>query len=122
MLICALCALPMIGASHVSSVWLAAVLIGTATAAHQGYSSNLYALVSDAFPSNAVSTIAGMAGTCGYLGAMIMSALIGYTLTWRHQSYDIVFTMVGLLYLVSIIAMHAIAPVFRAVELPQTSP
>jgi ACS family hexuronate transporter-like MFS transporter len=121
MLICALCALPMIGASHVSSVWIAAVLIGTATAAHQGYSSNLYALVSDAFPSNAVSTIAGMAGTCGYLGAMLMSALIGYILTWRHQSYDIVFTMVGVLYLASIIAMHAIAPSFGAVELPQDS-
>jgi ACS family hexuronate transporter-like MFS transporter len=119
MLICAVTALPMIFASHASSVWTAAFLIGLATAAHQGYSSNLYALCSDFFPSNSVSSIAGMAGTFGYCGAMLISALIGYILTWTHQSYNIIFAIAGVSYLVSFGVMHWIAPEFNAVEIPQ---
>jgi len=119
MLICALCALPLIFAPHVSSVWTAAVLIGIATAAHQGYSSNLYILCTDAFPSTSVATVAGMAGTFGYSGAMMMSALIGYILTWTHQSYNIIFAMAAVSYLVSITVMHCVAPEFKAVEARQ---
>lgn len=115
MLICAVCALPLILAPHVDNVWAASVLIGIATASHQGYSSNLFVLVSDAFPSTSVSTVTGMAGTSGYFGAMLMSTLIGYILTRTHQSYNIVFAIAGVSYLVSISVMHCVAPSFKAV-------
>ena len=108
MLICAT-ALPLIAAPHVASVWAAAVLIGVATAAHQGFSSNLYTLVSDSFPSTSVSTVAGMAGTVGYLGAMLGSALIGYILSWTHQNYNVIFAMAGIAYLVSLAVMQMIS-------------
>jgi ACS family hexuronate transporter-like MFS transporter len=117
MLICAICALPLILAPYASSVWTAAILIGLATASHQGYSSNLYTLCSDAFPTTAVSTVAGMAGTFGYTGAMLMSALIGYILTWTHQSYNIIFAIAGVSYLASLGVMQCVAPDFKAVEL-----
>lgn len=114
MLICAIFALPLIFAPYVQNVWIASVLIGLATAAHQGFSSNLYVLCSDAFPSTSVSSIAGLAGTCGYAGAMLMSALIGYILTWTHQSYNTIFAIAGVSYLVAIAAVHLVAPSFKA--------
>jgi ACS family hexuronate transporter-like MFS transporter len=119
MLLCAITALPLILAPHASSVWTASFLIGLATASHQGYSSNLFVLCSDFFPSNSVSTIAGMAGTFGYSGAMLLSALIGYILTWTHQSYNMIFAIAGLSYLTSLTVMHCVAPEFKAVEVPE---
>ncbi len=45
---------PMVFASTVSNLWVAVGLIGLAAAAHQGWSANLYTLVSDTFPRQAV--------------------------------------------------------------------
>ncbi len=119
MLICAITALPLIVAPHVASVWVASLLIGMATASHQGFSSNLYTLVSDAFPTTSVSTVAGMGGTFGYSGAMLMSAIIGYILTWTHQNYNVIFAIAGVSYLVSLGAMQLILPSFEAVGEPR---
>ncbi|MEO8115369.1 MAG: MFS transporter, partial [Phenylobacterium sp.] len=50
MLICALLALPAAFAANADSLWLAVAIIGVATAAHQGFSANLYTLPGDVFP------------------------------------------------------------------------
>jgi hypothetical protein len=63
-----------------------------------------------------------MAGTYGYFGAMLMSTLIDYILTWSHQSYNLVFALAGVLYLVAISVMQFIAPSFDEVRLPMASP
>src|SRR5204863_362129 len=47
MLVCALAVVPIIFASRVSSLWTSILLIGLAAAAHQGFSANLFTLVSD---------------------------------------------------------------------------
>jgi ACS family hexuronate transporter-like MFS transporter len=41
MLICGLCVLPIVFASLVDSLWLAVLILGLATAGHQGFSANL---------------------------------------------------------------------------------
>ena len=50
MLACALSVLPMVFASGAKELWVAVALISVAAAAHQGWSANLYTLVSDMFP------------------------------------------------------------------------
>ena len=47
LLVCALAVVPIIFASRVANMWSAVLLIGLAAAAHQGFSANLFTLVSD---------------------------------------------------------------------------
>ena len=55
MLICALCVIPIAFASQASSVWVAVAFLSLATAAHQGWSANLFTTVSDMFPRKALA-------------------------------------------------------------------
>ena len=61
MLICGLCAVPIMFVPHIHNMWCAVLIIGLAVAGHQGYSSNLYTVVSDLFPKNLVASVAGLA-------------------------------------------------------------
>ena len=67
-------------APGVDSVWGAVLLIGLATAAHQGFSANLYTLPSDLFPRKAVGAIIGIGGTIGAVGGMFMAQFTGRVL------------------------------------------
>jgi len=80
MLICALCVVPVFAAAWTSHMWIAVGLIGLAAAAHQGWSANLYTLVSDLFPSQAVGAVVGIAGLFGAIGGMLLSTAAGHLL------------------------------------------
>ena len=57
---------PIIFARAVASLWAAVLLVGLAAAAHQGWSANLFTLVSDMFPQAAPSARwSGFGGMCG---------------------------------------------------------
>ena len=55
LLICALCVVPVVFAAQASNLWVATFLIGLAASAHQGWAANLFTLVSDLFPQQAVA-------------------------------------------------------------------
>ena len=65
MLGCALCVLPVLYAPFCKSLWVVVALVGLGTAAHQGWSANLYTIVSDMFPRSAVGSVVGIGGTLG---------------------------------------------------------
>ena len=65
------CVLPIFFAQGISSVWGAVAVIGLATAAHQAFSANLYAIPSDMFPRGAVGSVVGIGGTVGAIGGMV---------------------------------------------------
>ena len=67
-------------ASRAGNLWLAVGLIGLAAAAHQGWSCNLFTLVSDMFPRKAVGSVVGLGGTAGAIGGMLIAKLTGYLL------------------------------------------
>jgi ACS family hexuronate transporter-like MFS transporter len=52
------------------------LLFSLATAAHQGWSANLFTTVSDTVPPNAVGAIVGIGGFAGGLSGIIFSAII----------------------------------------------
>ena len=83
MLVCALAVLPMVFASGAKDLWVAVALIGLAAAAHQGWSANLFTLVSDMFPRQAVGSVVGLGGMAGAIGGMLIAKLTGYILE-RH--------------------------------------
>jgi len=57
-----------------------------AASAHQGFSANLYTLVSDTVPRRAVSSVVGIGGMAGAVGGMFMAKLVGYILDKTHTT------------------------------------
>ena len=102
MLICAVSVVPMIFAYRAASLWGAVFLIGLATAAHQGFSANLFTLPSDISPKRAVGSIVGIGGMAGAVGGMLIAKIVGYALQWTG-SYRIPFLMAGTAYLVALL-------------------
>ena len=89
----AMCALAMpVAALSVlaSNIVLTIALIGLATAAHQGWSANLYTTTSDSFPRAAVASVTGIGGCAGGLGGFLFSSVgAGFIVT--HFGYTPMF-------------------------------
>ena len=109
MLVCAISVVPIVFAYRVSGLWPAVLLIGLATAGHQGFSANLYTLTSDLFPKRAVASVAGIGGMAGAVGGMLIAKIVGYVLQWTG-SYRIPFFIAGAAYLVALVVIHILTP------------
>ncbi len=109
MLICALAVVPIVFASHATSMWAAVALISLAASAHQGWSANLFTLTSDMFPRQAVGSVVGLGGFAGAVGGMMIAKLTGYILQ-TTGSYTPVFVIAGTTYLVTLLIMHLLVP------------
>lgn len=115
MLICALAATPVAFAAEVNSLWLAVGIIGLATAAHQGFSANLYTLPGDVFPRSAVGSVVGIGGMLGAVGGMLMAKYAGFVLD-RLGSYTPIFLVAGSAYLLALAAVHLLSPRLEAAK------
>jgi ACS family hexuronate transporter-like MFS transporter len=115
MLICALLALPVAFAAQASSLWLAVGIIGIATAAHQGFSANLYTLPGDVFPRSAVGSVVGIGGMIGAVGGMVMAKYAGFVLD-RLGVYTPIFVVAACVYLLALLAIHLLTPRMDPVE------
>ena len=77
-------ALMMLGVAFVGTVqnpYVAVALLSLAGFAHQTLSVTVITMASDLFKRNEVATVAGMAGTCGNAGVLILSLLMGALVT-----------------------------------------
>ncbi|MEE2692554.1 MAG: MFS transporter [Pseudomonadota bacterium] len=117
MLLCALVVTPVAFAMYAPSIWVAVALIGLATAGHQGFSANLYALPGDVFPRWAVGSVVGLGGFSGALGGMLMAKFAGRVLE-TLGTYTPIFIVAASAYLVSLLIIHLLArnyePAFEA--------
>jgi ACS family hexuronate transporter-like MFS transporter len=109
MLVCAAAVVPMIFASGARDLWLAVGLISIAAAAHQGWSANLFTLVSDTFPRPAVGSVVGLGGMAGAVGGMLIAKLTGYLLQ-ATGSYVPVFLIAAFTYLTALAVIHLLVP------------
>jgi MFS transporter, ACS family, aldohexuronate transporter len=116
MLICALAVLPIVFATRTSNVWVAVALIALAAAAHQGWSANIFTLVSDTFPRRAVGSVVGFGGMAGAVGGMLLSIMVGEILQ-RTGSYTAIFLMAGFAYLVALGIIHLLLPTLAPAKL-----
>jgi ACS family hexuronate transporter-like MFS transporter len=115
MFVCALAVTPMLFAARVSNLWGAVWLIALAAAAHQGWSANLYTLVSDTFPKPAVGSVVGFGGTFGAIGGMFISLVVGEILQ-RTGSYVPIFFMAGFAYLAALLVIQFLSPKLEPVR------
>lgn len=109
MFICAVCVVPIVFASQTSNLWVAVTLIGIAAAAHQGWSANIFTLVSDTFPKQAVGSVVGIGGMAGAVGGMLIARIVGEILE-RTGSYVPIFIIAGSAYLFALLVIHLLAP------------
>jgi len=115
MFICALLAVPVIFAANVDSLWLAVLIIGVATAAHQGFSANLYTLPSDVFPRGAVGSVVGIGGMLGAFGGMLFSKYVGGVLE-EIGTYTPIFVVAGCGYLLALLVVQLLSPRMEPVK------
>jgi MFS family permease len=116
MLICAVSVIPIMFASQVSNIWIAVALLSLATAAHQGWSANLFTTVSDIFPRKAVASVVGLGGTFGAIGGMLIATAAGFILEFTG-SYLILFVIAGSLYLIALFVINLLVPDIKEIEM-----
>ena len=116
MLVCALAVVPIIAAAQVRGLWSAVFLISLAAAGHQGWSANVFTLVSDMFPQKAVASVVGIGGFGGAVGGMLIATLAGWVLQ-VSGSYLPMFFIAGSAYLVALLIVHLLAPRLEPVAL-----
>ena len=116
MLICALCVTPIVFASQASSAWIAVAFLSLATAAHQGWSANLFTTVSDMFPRKAVASVVGLGGMAGAVSGMLIANITGFLLQFTG-SYLIPFMIAGSVYLLALFIINLLVPDIKEVEM-----
>ena len=116
MLICALSVTPVLLVPQIESLWVAVLLIGLAAAAHQGWSANVFTLVSDSFPRQAVGSVVGIGGMAGAVGGVMFAVVTGVLLQLRPGNYTVNFVIAGSIYLVALGVIHLLVPQLRQAD------
>lgn len=98
----------------VESPYAAIALLSLGGFAHQTLSVTVITMASDLFPRSEVATVAGMAGTCGNVGLVLFSLMIGGLVA--TVGYTPFFVLLGVLDLVGAAALWAL------VRAPRTEP
>lgn len=119
MLICALCVVPVFAAALVDQGWIAIGLIALAASAHQGFSANLYTLVSDMAPRKVVSSIVGLGGMSAGFVAMGFQMLTGRILDRWPDGYLFILVIASSSYLVNLLIIHLLVPRLEPMQLPE---
>jgi len=116
LLICALAVVPVVFAAKASNLWVATLLIGLAASAHQGWAANLFTLVSDLFPKQAVASVVGLGAMFGSVTAMAFAQTAGFILQ-TTGSYWPLFIISGSAYLLALAIMQALIPDMKPARL-----
>jgi ACS family hexuronate transporter-like MFS transporter len=109
LLVCALCVVPVFLAPFAGTVLVAVLIVALAGAAHQGWSANLFSVVSDTMPKSAISSVIGLGGFMAYFTGGFVSAATGEILQ-RTGSYVPVFAYFSATYLVSLLLIQILVP------------
>jgi ACS family hexuronate transporter-like MFS transporter len=100
------------------SPFLAVALVSLATAAHQGWSANLFTTTSDVFPKQAVASVTGIGGCMGGFGGFLFSAIIPGFLISRF-GYTPVFLAMGCFHLTALLFIHWLMGDIRPIRISE---
>jgi ACS family hexuronate transporter-like MFS transporter len=117
LLICALCVVPVFFTALVSSLWISVALVALAASAHCGFAANLFTLVSDTVPRQAVSSVVGIGGMAGSIGGIFFAQAVARILQATHNNYMVPFAIAALVYLAALAVMHLLLPRLEPMKL-----
>ena len=112
LLICALCVMPIMLVPHMhdlfpANAWPAIGLFCLATAAHQGWSANLFATPTDMFPSTSVSTVVGLGGAAGAAGGALFTWLVSHYFSLHPM---LIFVLAAFAYVTALAIFQILVP------------
>jgi ACS family hexuronate transporter-like MFS transporter len=122
MFIFAACVMPIYFVTEVGD-WTAVLLIGLAGAAHQAWSANLFTTTSDIFPKRAVASVTGIGGMAGAIWGIFFPIITGRVLDVFKAGgnvtagYSWLFAFCAIIYLVTFVIHHFLAPKFEQIEI-----
>lgn len=114
-LICAIIVFPVVLVSQVHSLWVAILLISLAAAGHQGWASNIFTLVSDIYPKNAVGSMMGLSGFAGAVGGALSATFVGLLLE-STNSYFLIFLVASSVYMVNWLILKLFIKQIKPIE------
>jgi len=107
--ICACMVFPVAAVPGIDNIWIVTALIALAAAGHSGWASNIFTVVSDIFPRNAVGTVVGMSGFAGAIGGTLAASFVGLILHFTG-SYLLIFLIAGSMYFLAWIILKLMIP------------
>jgi ACS family hexuronate transporter-like MFS transporter len=108
-LACALWVVPVAFDGSVTNTWTAIGILGLAMAGHQGWASNLFAMLSDIYPSRAVASVTGLTGIGAAVAGAFAAAGTGYVLQ-KTGSYTPILIWASISYLVVLALIQLFIP------------
>lgn len=109
MLLYAVLILPVPAVLLTGDPWVAAALLGLGLFAHQGFSTNVFAMTADIFPARMIGTAIGIGAFAGNLTGMAMIEGAGFSLDNGHGYGPLLFVCGGS-YLVALLLVHLLVP------------
>jgi MFS transporter, ACS family, hexuronate transporter len=112
LLICAICVMPIMLVPHMhtlfpTNAWPAIALFCLATAAHQGWSANLFSTPTDMFPSTSVSTVVGLGGAAGAAGGAIFTWIVSHYFSLQPM---LIFLLAAFAYVFALAIFQLLVP------------
>jgi MFS transporter, ACS family, hexuronate transporter len=110
-------------AQFATAEWMAVGIISLAVAVHQAWATNVFTTASDMFPSEAVSSVTGIAGMAGAVGGMFFPLLVGSILdNYKADGnlsggYNLIFTICGFTYITTWTIIHLLTRKHSVVRL-----
>ena len=118
MLVAALMVTPIPLVLQLDNYWLAALMLGVTLAAHQAFSTNMFAFTTDVFPAQVIGSVIGIGSTAGTLGGMGMLELTGFVLD-RGLGYQPMFLICAVAYLLAVGWLQLMVPRIQPVDGPR---
>jgi ACS family hexuronate transporter-like MFS transporter len=106
-------------AGTLTDPWFAIALIALACGAHQAWSTMVFTIATDLFPSRAVGSVAGLGGFVAGMVSIVAAELIGRVLERDATWYLPIFVTAGLIYPVALLLFHLLSPKMEPADLPR---
>lgn len=112
LLIFAIMELTVLSAQYATNAWMVVGILSFTLAVHQAWSTNIFTLVVDLFPKQAVSSVTGIGAMSGAVGGMLFPLFVGYILDSYKAAgnltggYNLLFIICGLTYLFAWFIIH----------------
>jgi MFS transporter, ACS family, hexuronate transporter len=107
--------LPITLALYVDSQWTAALIIGLALFAHQGFSTNIFGMATDIIPAARIGSVIAVGAIFGNIGGVLTNQFTGYALD-HAIGYWPLFAFASIAYLSALLAIHLLLPVIKPLD------
>lgn len=125
LLIFAILELTVLSAQYATNAWMVVGILSFTLAIHQAWSTNVFTLVVDLFPKQAVSSVTGIGAMSGAVGGMLFPLMVGYILDSYKAAgnliggYNLLFIICGLTYFVAWLIIHLLTRKSNTVPLEE---